>query len=193
MANREKVRARARAWYAVNREKVCAQVKAYREANQERVAAQQRASRGKANPEKTAARKRAWGAANRERINAQTKAYRQLHPGVAAMWHRRIRYGLTPEATAELLATQGGLCAICETPLDERMHVDHDHETNEVRGLLCGTCNSGLGFFKDNLALLRRAADYLTLPPIQARTLVTRSDHKEKTHAPSGSGSVEAL
>lgn len=74
--------------------------------------------------------------------------------------HLLTRYGITPEEYDSLLAEQEGRCRICEA---ERalLHVDHDHETNEVRGLLCGNCNRGLGIFSDDPARLRAAARYL--------------------------------
>lgn len=78
------------------------------------------------------------------------------------------RYGLTVEEHDAMLAAQGGVCAICGNPPNpdgvgpaSRLHVDHDHETGEVRSLLCNECNRGIGFLKDSPALLRAAADYL--------------------------------
>jgi hypothetical protein len=61
---------------------------------------------------------------------------------------------------------QHGLCAICRKPpkggsRTRVLHVDHCHETNTVRGLLCTTCNSGLGALGDNEAGLLRALHYL--------------------------------
>ena len=57
-------------------------------------------------------------------------------------------YGLTPEDVDRMFAEQGGLCAICrEAPAVQ--HVDHDHATNRVRGLLCFNCNGALGQFRD--------------------------------------------
>ena len=58
-----------------------------------------------------------------------------------------------------MLAAQGGLCAICrEAPAE---HVDHDHETGQVRGLLCFNCNGALGQFRDRTDLMLRAVAYL--------------------------------
>lgn len=77
---------------------------------------------------------------------------------------RGYLYGMKPGEFDALLAAQEGRCAICRT--DEpggrgTWHVDHCHDTKVIRGLLCNSCNSGLGRFKDNPAVLRAAADYL--------------------------------
>ena len=77
-------------------------------------------------------------------------------------WHLKHAYGITPEQHDAMLAEQAGACAICDTPLGSDPHVDHCHETKEVRGLLCRTCNLGLGHFKDNTARLSRAIAYLS-------------------------------
>lgn len=55
-----------------------------------------------------------------------------------------------------------GHCEICAAPITERTaHIDHDHATNQVRGILCGLCNKGLGQFKDSLERMRAAVSYL--------------------------------
>ena len=79
-------------------------------------------------------------------------------------WLRR--YGITREWYDKTLALQGGGCAICHTKEVGRkghthLHVDHDHATGIVRGLLCDRCNKGLGYFKDNESSLASAAEYL--------------------------------
>lgn len=81
-----------------------------------------------------------------------------------ALWKN---YRLTPEQYDALVEGQGGQCAICGTSdpgsggADAAWHIDHDHITGTVRGLLCSVCNTGLGHFKDDPELLRRAADYV--------------------------------
>lgn len=74
-------------------------------------------------------------------------------------------YGLVPGEYARLLAVQGGKCAICQRASGKarRLAVDHDHDTNIVRGLLCKPCNrTVLGHGGD---VLRRALAYLDNPP----------------------------
>lgn len=76
----------------------------------------------------------------------------------------QYRYGLSPKQYSELYLKQGGKCAICGSQLSkdkEYFDVDHNKETGEVRGLLCNSCNRGLGCFKDNPESLEKAIEYL--------------------------------
>jgi hypothetical protein len=76
----------------------------------------------------------------------------------------RKKYGLTVEQYVAMAEAQGHVCGICLRPETEKygaLHVDHDHATNQVRGLLCGQCNTGIGKFRDDPDLLRAAIDYL--------------------------------
>jgi hypothetical protein len=89
----------------------------------------------------------------------------------------RPRYGLTPEQVALLLAAQSGRCAICKSDKPRHKHgwfVDHDHSTGIARGVLCGACNSGIGFFYDSVESLRNAIDYLTGDEQAARLFFVR-------------------
>lgn len=111
----------------------------------------------------------------------QVQRYRERHPEKIQEYSQRYydekgreRYKLTRSGRR----MPGGNCELCgreETALARRatgekraLHRDHDHETGVLRGLLCLDCNRGLGAFKDNPALLRRAAEYIesyrTLP-----------------------------
>lgn len=76
---------------------------------------------------------------------------------------RRIRYGISPEQFDAMLVSQGGVCAICGgfPRWQKSWHVDHDHDTKTVRGILCPECNVALGSMRDNPARLRAAAEYL--------------------------------
>ena len=72
------------------------------------------------------------------------------------------KYGVDLADHATLLAAQGGGCYICGGGTTRRrLFVDHNHKNGNVRGLLCGRCNNGLGLFRDKLELVRKAADYL--------------------------------
>ena len=71
-------------------------------------------------------------------------------------------YGISLADYEQMLADQNGVCKICGKPdPDFALSVDHCHKTGKVRGLLCGSCNFGLGKFYDSPNLLRRAAEYL--------------------------------
>jgi hypothetical protein len=75
---------------------------------------------------------------------------------------RHRRHGIASDEYALLFQKQEGRCAICGSlPVDGTLNVDHDHRTSSIRGLLCPTCNLGLGKFKDDLTLLRRAVAYM--------------------------------
>jgi hypothetical protein len=72
------------------------------------------------------------------------------------------RYGINPDFYYQLLEEQDYVCAICKTKGNQRfLHLDHDHVTGAIRGLLCKTCNHGLGNFKDNKVYLNNAIKYL--------------------------------
>jgi hypothetical protein len=81
----------------------------------------------------------------------------------------RSKYSLPMEQYEALFKAQAGRCAICTDRPKKSAHyrlvVDHDHETGEVRGLLCHRCNVALGFMRDNPTALRRAAAYLEQTP----------------------------
>lgn len=72
-------------------------------------------------------------------------------------------YDLSEEAYNILLVKQQGVCAICKEFEKENrvLSIDHDHLTGKVRGLLCNSCNRGLGYFRDSLFILRNSIDYL--------------------------------
>ncbi len=77
---------------------------------------------------------------------------------------RRSRYGIETDQLMYLVREQEERCAICSNflPADPyKICIDHDHETGKVRGLLCNSCNLGLGFFKDDLHRVRAAGKYL--------------------------------
>jgi hypothetical protein len=116
-------------------------------------------------PQKYVGMVRRWQRENPERLreyrrerNARPEIKRQQRD----MYYRRT-YGLSADDVDEMLDAQHGGCAICGTKPERvaSMHIDHDHEHGHLRGLLCVTCNQGLGQFRDDPALLLRAIVYL--------------------------------
>lgn len=103
---------------------------------------------------------------NKEKIKQYRKTYWNKNKDIR--WVKSIKhlYGITKNDYNKLYNRQNGCCAICDihqSELKERLSVDHNHVTKEVRGLLCNLCNKGLGFFRadnDN-KLLKRAIKYL--------------------------------
>ena len=84
------------------------------------------------------------------------------------------KYPLNALQITLLTELQGGKCAICHRA--EPLVVDHKHDRRQfVRGLLCATCNTGIGFFLDSPEWLRRAADYCAKPVLPMRPTSTRS------------------
>lgn len=78
--------------------------------------------------------------------------------------HLRSKYNLTLVEYNNKLKQQDHKCAICgtdEVDLDRSLCVDHDHETNAVRDLLCNACNTGIGMFKEDITILQKAIAYL--------------------------------
>jgi hypothetical protein len=74
---------------------------------------------------------------------------------------RRRKYGVTAEDYFFMLEAQGWRCAVCGDEFVGSPHIDHDHVTGRVRGLLCGGCNCGIGQFKDSIVRLEAAIAYL--------------------------------
>jgi len=75
-------------------------------------------------------------------------------------------HGLTLEQYQEMYDEQNGCCAICsihQNELKQALCVDHNHQTNKIRGLLCGKCNRGIGYLNDNIDLLQAAINYLKI------------------------------
>ena len=87
---------------------------------------------------------------NREKVRAKRRIYEM-----------RYYYGMEFEHYQKLSDKQNGVCAICGGNPENWLAIDHDHKTGQIRGLLCRTCNSALGLFKDDPTVLDKAAQYL--------------------------------
>ncbi len=91
---------------------------------------------------------------------------REHQTKIARKYNLKKFYGLTVEQYDQMRAEQANVCAICQThPTAKKgsFHVDHNHNTGKIRGLLCHNCNVGLGVFKDDTALLTKAIEYLDI------------------------------
>lgn len=107
-----------------------------------------------ADPEKV--RRRGRESERRQRQDPARRAKKQSVQKSARLWRD---YRLTTEEYDRLVARSGGHCGICARPA--KLHIDHDHATGAVRGLLCGPCNTMLGMAKDGPGLLRAGAHYI--------------------------------
>jgi hypothetical protein len=90
------------------------------------------------------------------------------------------RYGMTVEEYDELLKQQKGVCAICygTNANGKRLAVDHNHETDETRGLLCANCNSAIGLLGDSVVYLASAIRYLNDESTYADVTIIEEGHE---------------
>lgn len=97
-----------------------------------------------------------------------------------AAHERRVEsiYGITAEEYDAIFERQGRRCAICRSqPRTIRFAVDHDHQSGEVRGILCKRCNHDLlGGGHDDVETLFRALEYLLFPPARCVARPTREE-----------------
>ena len=108
-----------------------------------------------------------WRNKNRGRVNRKRRELYKLCPDrVVSDWRRRNykRFNLTIEKYQALFESQKGLCAICSVyhkDYGKRLSIDHNHKTGKIRGVLCHSCNTSLGGFKDSVEILNKAIEYL--------------------------------
>ncbi len=100
----------------------------------------------------------------REHAKLKAKEWQEANPHKRHA-QRMAVYGLTPETFSELMDSQNHQCAICGHSDKSKKKtfpmIDHCHSTGKVRGILCSSCNMGLGKFKDSIELLESAIKYL--------------------------------
>lgn len=113
-----------------------------------------------------------WRKNNPEKSKEIYRKYRRSKKGKIKnkRWAKKKRlmdYGITEEVLENIKQKQNNKCAICGKIINEftkDFAIDHDHKTGKVRGLLCMNCNIGLGAFRDNKTIMRKAIDYLNRP-----------------------------
>ena len=104
---------------------------------------------------------KSWRAANKDHVSAYDKARKT--PEIRRASRLRV-YNITIDKYNKLLEKQSHQCAICHIKQEDLPYVlcvDHDHKTQQVRGLLCNACNTALGLLKENPEIILRALKYL--------------------------------
>lgn len=116
-------------------------------------------------PEGAIARVRKWREENPEKYQAWLDRNRAANRPRKAQIDRRSylerTYGITQEDYEFLAVSHDNKCAICGEPDEKGLHVDHDHATGRIRGLLCGSCNRAMGLFHEDPARFEAAGVYL--------------------------------
>lgn len=176
--NREKIKEYIKAWYKKHPDKKREYYhKPERKAKRQAYQRQQYLN-------DPACRERAKERAARHRVKIQSdpillarqrvsmEKYRQSHKGFLKRKRRELKeFGVTIEQYDAMHLRQGGLCALCRLPERWRtklsgrlamLAVDHCHETGVIRGLLCRTCNRGLGLLGDTVEAIERALQYVS-------------------------------
>jgi len=140
-------------WRAKNREKTRRYAKVYADAHRAR--------------HREVARN--WHANNKDRAKENKRLYLLRNPGASHTQYlayvsrnpgRHLKkYGMSFSEFEQKCNDQGNVCSICLEK--KKLVVDHNHTSGKFRGLLCGTCNSGIGLLRDSFSTLIRAADYI--------------------------------
>lgn len=138
---------RRAAWYASHREECLARSRANYIAHRE----------------ERRAKHKIWSATHRGERNSYHKAWAKAHLEESRIRTRMYKYGISHSEFCALLNKQGGVCAICRRIgwNGRGPHIDHNHATGKIRGIICSSCNTGLGYIKDNPNIARAMADYL--------------------------------
>lgn len=116
-------------------------------------------------------KKSAYYQKNKEQINEKKKQDRKTNKSKYKEHNLMYFFGMTLAEYDMLFEQQNGICAICKNPETschqsgkiKDLAVDHDHKSGKIRGLLCSSCNMGLGKFKENAEYLRGAIAYIAL------------------------------
>ena len=116
------------------------------------------------NKDKMLAERKAWRKNNKDKVKKSHAKYYKSHKKEVKNSMLKSRYGITIDDYNNMFKEQNGKCAICDihqVALNKSFCIDHNHETGEVRGLLCSRCNYGLGFFDDSSKNMKSAIRYL--------------------------------
>ena len=117
----------------------------------------------KKNKNLTKERAKDWVEKNPEKRKAVARKYAKSNPKTLRNNALKSQYGITLEEFDNKRSAQQHKCAICKNEFKSTRdaHLDHCHTTGKIRDILCGSCNKGLGFFKDSIQTILTAAQYL--------------------------------
>jgi hypothetical protein len=149
--------------YQNNKVKLLAQKKQYYQENKDKITAHNK-QYYQENKDEIGAWRKQYAKDHKSEIAARKKLYHEGHKAEAKNHHLQDNFGISLKQYNELFDLQQGCCAICgahQTKLSKALAVDHDHETGEIRGLLCSGCNFILGHAKDDIGVLANAIKYL--------------------------------
>lgn len=108
--------------------------------------------------------KRKYRAENAAHVRSLQRKSRRKNLAKSKHHALKSNYGISLETYEQMVALQGGLCAICKMPPSgsrKALCVDHCHETDVVRGLLCAACNSAIGLLEEDCVRMENAIAYL--------------------------------
>ena len=147
-------------WARNNPDRIKEIKRRYREKNREAIAQYVREFKQR-DPERVRAHKKKWSSSNPIANSMQKVRKRIKAEGISEDYRHA-----TASEYAKVLTCQGGGCAICGVTKANRaghlLMVDHNHATGQLRGLLCNSCNSAIGYLDEDLARIQRAIAYLT-------------------------------
>jgi hypothetical protein len=118
----------------------------------------------KNNRKKVLKKQNEYNSNNREKYRDNSKRFYKNNKDYYREWRMRHSYGFSIDEYNNMFKMQNGCCAICKThqsELKKSLSVDHCHKTGKVRGLLCDSCNRGIGLLKDDPKILQIALEYL--------------------------------
>ncbi len=153
-------------YYLSHKKKILSQHKVWKEKNIDKVRAYlklwARGYRKKRLSSLTQKQLEEW----RQKNNIRNKRYRENNLEKLRQYHRNNHlsksYNITQEVYIGLVKKQKNRCSICkEIQVKNQFHVDHNHKTGKVRGLLCGKCNRGIGMLREDIRILENAIAYL--------------------------------
>jgi hypothetical protein len=160
--NREKLIKYEKERYIKNKPQKTIYDKEYRAKNKVKINEHQK-KYNKANKEKIKTRTKKHYDMNKKRLRKYSAEYYAKHKETYRKYKLKKEFGITIDDYDAMLIKQNNCCSICHNKFksNKDTHIDHNHTTMKVRGLLCGNCNRGIGYLRDDINILKEAIKYL--------------------------------